>query len=258
MKMHSFKTLAFGISMAILASFTGVFADIDDEDRDFCHIERHCLSQRRIAELSNRLRIDFAIEFGSLNNISTFLGASANPNPNTNPAVAGLIAANLSRITAAGNDVIAVFRELGVHDGALQAITAQGTAFVFASLAYIIDVNLANTGQPSGNQVVDALAIQNSANALGLTFLALTGDPQFTGLLTFIGNLITQEAQAYRRVLEDHNAFGATPSNPASETTAAVGINSLIQDTSAQLALTLVPELADEECSSSESSRFSR
>lgn len=253
MKMRLLKTLAFGFTMAIMASSTGVFADHSsssfDESSEQFNGDRHCFNRRKIVRLNERIRRDLAIEFASLNNIYTFLGASPNPNPLTNPAVAGLIAVNTSQIVAAEADFINALRELGVPENALTVISAQSAAFFTAALAYAVNVNLANTGQPSGDQIADAVALQTAAQSLGISFLALTHNPQFTEILTTIANLSTQAVQAYRGVLNDANTFGATPGDPASETNAAVVINGLILELSRQFAFTLVPELAHEACS---------
>jgi len=251
MKMRSLRTLAFGITMAIMASSTAGFADIDSSDRGHSISDGpNCINRRRVEELSNRFRIDLVTRFASLNNIFTYLGASSNPNPTTNPAVAGIIAADVARSAAAGVDALAVLAKLGVPPAVLDIISTQSTAFFDAALTYAIDVNLANTGQPSGDQFADAIVVLNTANALGTTLFALTGDPQFVGLLTTIGNLLTQSAQAYRGVLEDANAFGAAPSDPASETAAAVEINEQILRLASRIARTLIFELADKQCSS--------
>lgn len=254
MKNCSLKTLAFGLAMAVMASSTGVLADHSgrdffDSSNSSSSDDKRCISQRKIENLTDRARRDLEIIFASLNNIYTFLGASSNPNPLTNPAVAGIIIANDEKIAVVAFDFLKVLKQLGVPQDAIRIIRDQMRAFLITAERYAIDVNLANTGQPSGDQIADAINFLNAAAALGQSFLALTHDPQFTGILTEIANLTTQDVQAYRGVLADDNAFDAIPSDPTSEAIAAVVINVIIQQLAAQLADNLIPELAEDKCS---------
>ena len=73
---------------------------------------------------------------------------------------------------------------------------------------------------------------------LGTTFSLLTGDDwAILNTLNYATNLFTQEAQAWRLVLADSNNFDADPSDPATETSAAVKIEVAMQAAFTQLIL---------------------
>ena len=243
MKMHSLKTFMLCCTMVMMAS------SIDVAARERSN-ELHCFSKHRVDRLRDRVDTAFHIIFSDLDNIFAYQGASADPNPETNAAVQGNIIANRADSLAASAELIDALRQLGVHQPALNTISDQIEAMIDAAILYAIDVNLANTGQPSGDQVAAAEVLIASAQALGTTFFALTGDPRFPGILTENASLLTQLAQAYRLVLDDSNAFDADPSDPATETAAAVRISAAIHRNSSILSNLLVKDLADKECSS--------
>lgn len=255
----SLKTLVCGVVLTVIASSSNIFANSSgsssssnsDIDTHFCSSNKNDLSRREVEHLTDRVRHQLAIIFASLNNIYTYLGATPNPDPLSNPAVAGLIEANTAQILEAKDLILAAFVRLGVRQDILTVINDQMLAFVLGAERYAIDVNIYNSTAnkpPFEVQVQDAIFLNNVASALGQTFASLTNDSQYVEIWTTISNLTTQNVQAYRGVLEDSNKFGAAPSDPASETIAAVIINGQIHKFSALFARTIVPQLAHHRC----------
>lgn len=132
-KVRSLKMLVFGFTMAVIASATEGFANHNDREL-FENVERHndnyCPSHVIVEKLKDQLRKDLEIQINCVNNIYTFLGASANPNPNTNLAIAGLITANLQQIQVVGADALNIFRKLGVHHKAIDLIMTKRLHFI--------------------------------------------------------------------------------------------------------------------------------
>lgn len=252
MKMCSLKTLAVWLTISITTSFMPIIALDDFKIPDTLKLkESCCLSRPQFIRRVNHVDQLLSIIFANLDNVYTYQGAFENPNILTSPAISGEVTTNRAHILVTIADFIEVLRKLGVHLHAREVIQTQMVAFVDAALNYSLVVNLANTGQSSDDQTAVAGLLENAANALGVSFFALTGNPQFPGIWSTIATLTTQVVQANRLVLEDSNEFNAKPAFPATESSAAIHIAVEIQRLVHINSILLVVGLVDEACSCS-------
>lgn len=251
MKVCSFKTLAVWLAISLTMSFSTIIALDDSSILHRIELRSSsCISRGALIKKINRAEQLLYTVFANLDNVYTYQGGFVNPNILTSPAISGEVATNRAHIIVTIANFIELLRNLGVHLDAREVIRDQMIAFVDAALDYSLQVNLANTGQPSTDQTVAAGNLESAANAVGLSFFALTGDPLFPGIWSTIATLTTQVVQANRLVLDDANDFNAKPAFPATESSAAVRIAIEIQRLIHIHSILLVDGLVSEACSS--------
>lgn len=252
MKMCTLKTLAVWLTISITTSFTTIIALDDFNIPESIKLRSSsCLSRSNFIRGVNHVERLLYTIFADLDNVYTYQGAFENPNILTSPAISGEVTTNRAHILVTIAEFIEALRTLGVHLDAREVVQDQIVAFVDTALNYSLVVNLANAGQPSSDQIVAAGDLENAANALGVSFFALTGDPLFPGIWSTIATLTTQVVQANRLVLADSNEFNAQPDFPITESTAAIRIAVEIQRLLHVNSVLLVDGLVHEACSRS-------
>lgn len=234
MKTHALRMLTCCFTLVAMACSTAIFAKP----------HKSCIGKATFEKFRAVVVDAYRTQYTALNDIYAYQGASVDPNPETNAAVAGNISTNRIVIDVESNTYATVLRKIGISKKAVALISARNAAFVDAALQYALDVNLANAGQPSGDQYLDAVALMNAARDLGRIYTKLTGNGIYLELFSLVADYTTQAVQANRRVLNAANDFGADPANAATETAAAVSINVQIQELVKEIAILLANELA--------------
>lgn len=238
MKMRALKMLTFVLTIIVMTSSTAINAET----------HKHCLSRENFEKFRAVVLDTFRTQYTALNDIYAYQGASTDPNPEVNGAVAGNISTNRTVIVVGSNAYYIVLRKIGVSKKAAELILIQNALFVDAALEYALDVNLANAGQPAGDQYLAASNLMNAAKNLGKTYEKLTGNPIYQELFEVVADYTTEAVQANRRVLNANNEFGAEPANAATETAAAVSINVQIQELVKEIALLIAHDVARGVC----------
>lgn len=252
MKICSIKSISKWLAIAILTSSTTLFAESSSHhSSSHGHRFDKCIKNLNLPLVINTMQGATDARFGALSNIYLYQGVVANPDPAINSAVAGLISSSNDVIIAQGILFINGLQALGVSDVIIDVLANQSLAFDSAAEYYSLAVNMTNTGHIGFNQVQAAIALEQAAVALGNTYLALTGNPQFVTIWTRLADLTTQSVQAARLVLNTDNTFGADPADPFSETVAFTKINSDIFELGGLFVNLLVNELAHETCEDS-------
>lgn len=210
MRKSLFSVLTFCLALSFVAPVANVNAGAKISSKDFDKIVN--------------LQTDLGLIMLAIQGDITFMGAVDDPNPVTNEAVAGLLAANEVLVDASIVRFATNLNKLGVPTSVTATISTELANFYDAAVGYSLALNLENTGQPGPDQYVAATVLGQAAAELGQTLAFLAGD--FAPLTTFttVASLLTQETQAWRLVLNANNAFGADPADPATETAAAVKI----------------------------------
>lgn len=226
MRKSLFSLLTFCLALTFVASSTNVNAGTKISARDFDKIVN--------------LQTDLGLIMLAIQGDITFMGAVDDPNPTTNEAVAGLLAANEVLVDASIVRFVANLTKLGVPNAVAATISTKLASFYDAAVGYSLAVNLANTGQVGPDQDTAATIFLQSAVELGQTLAILAQDPLPLTTFTTVANLLTQETQAWRLVLDDANVFGADPADPSTETAAAVKIFSAIAELFRGLTKTLL------------------
>lgn len=210
MRKSLFSVLTFCLALSFVAPSANVNAGAKILSRDLDKIVN--------------IQTDLGLIMMAIQGDITFMGAVDDPNPATNEAVAGLLAANEVIVDASVVRLATSLNKLGVPASVTATISTELTNFYDAAVNYSLAVNLENTAQVGPDQYVAATVLGQAAAELGQTLAFIAGD--FAPLTTFttVASLLTQEAQAWRLVLNAENAFGADPALPATETAAAAKI----------------------------------
>ena len=238
MKIHALKMLTFWLTITVMACSETILAQP----------HKHCLSRGTFEKFRTVIADSFRTQYTALNDIYAYQGASTDPNPGTNTAVAGNISTNRIVINVASDAYYITLQKMGVSKKTVDLISVLNTAFVDAVLQYTLDVNLTNAGQPAGDEYLDAVVLMNAANDLGRLYTRLTKNRIYPELFSLIADYSTQAVQANRRVLNAVNDFAAEPANAATETAAAVSINAQIQELVKETAILLANDIARKAC----------
>lgn len=184
---------------------------------------------------------DFGTIVSALNTDYSYMGGIVDPDPTTNTALASLLATNLGVV----NTEVAKFAErmskFGVPAPIVATISTELLAFYNTGVAYGLAVNQANAGIAGADQYTAAAAFIEAGIALGTTLANISDNQDILTVISSIANLDTQQAQAWRLVLDTNNVFGAEPGDDASQTRAAIRIQVVIAELLGNLFRTYLP-----------------
>jgi len=235
MKVLSFKPLAVLLAIALTTSGVDLFAD------QCCHTHKGhgCKSKTKplkheIEMLELELALDGVAIYGaaveeSLVSIFTTLGFSANPDPTSNPQLAGAIDENYRVILANIGLSLEGLRELGVPQTILAALEENAIDYVDTSIAYALAVNINNKlGGGGGDESALAAQLQSIAQAQAELIASLTGDQNIGAVLSQFTTLMEQLTLAWAGFLAEPNPWDAVLGNLQSQAEAAVKIQEAI------------------------------